>query len=149
VRSLERGVRNSKREAGTNSMNNENLKLRTKQFALRVIKLVESLPGDGTSAILGRQLLRAGTSVGTNYRAACRSKSAADFVSKMGTVEEEADESGYWMELLVDAGKVKAEKASALVQEAGELTAIAVSSINTARKSPSFSFHTPHSVLRT
>ncbi len=118
-------------------MNNENLKIRTKQFALRIIKLVESLPRDGTSIVLGKQLLRAGTSVGANYRAVCRSKSAADFISKMGTVEEEADESSYWMELLVDAGKVKTLKVSALLQEAGELTAIAVSSINTARKSAS------------
>ena len=117
-------------------MNNENLKLRTKQFALRVIKLVESLPGDEVSKILGRQLLRAGTSVGANYRAVCRSKSVADFISKMGTVEEGADECGYWMELLVEAGKVKTVKTSALMQEASELTAIAISSINTARKSP-------------
>jgi len=116
-------------------MNNENLKQRTKQFALRIVKLVESLPPDEISRMLGRQLLRAGTSVGANYRAACRSKSAADFISKMGTVEEEADESGYWMELLVEAGKIKAAKVSALMPEASELTAIAVSSINTARKS--------------
>ena len=116
-------------------MSNENLKQRTKQFALRVIKLVESLPADQTSRILGKQLLRSGTSVGANYRAASRSKSTADFISKMGTVEEEADESGYWMELLAEAGKVKPAKLSALMQEAGELTAISVSSINTARKS--------------
>ena len=116
------------------SMSNENLKLRTKQFALRVIKLFESLPKDEVSRVLGRQLLRAGTSV-SNYRAACRHKSSADFISKMGTVEEEADECGYWMELLVDAGKVKAVKISALMQEANELTAIAIASINTARKS--------------
>lgn len=118
-----------------NHMDNENLKRRTKQFALRIIKLVESLPPGETSRILGRQLLRAGTSVGANYRAACRSKSAADFVSKMGTVEEESDESVYWIELLVEAGKVKATKTSALLQEANELTAIAVSSVNMARKS--------------
>ena len=116
-------------------MNNENLKSRTKQFALRVIKLVESLPQDAVSNVLGRQLLRAGTSVGANYRAACRGKSAADFVSKMGTVEEEADESGYWIELLLEAGKIEIAKVSDLLQEANELTAIAVSSINTARKS--------------
>jgi four helix bundle protein len=130
-------MRNS--ECGNNSkrrlMKNENLKLRTKQFALRIIKLVESLPRDLTSNVLGRQLLRAGTSVGANYRAVCRSKSAADFISKMGTVEEEADESGFWMELLVDAGKVKSVRISSLLQEANELTAIAVSSVNTARKS--------------
>jgi four helix bundle protein len=80
-------------------------------------------------------LLRAGTSVGANYRAACRSKSAADFISKMGTVEEEADESGYWMELLAEAGKIRSEMISSLMREADELTAIAVASINTARKS--------------
>ncbi len=72
-------------------MSNENLKFRTKLFALNVIKLVENLPRDGTSIILGKQLLRAGTSVGANYRAACRSISTADFISKMGTVEEEAE----------------------------------------------------------
>jgi len=118
-------------------MRNEPLKLRTKQFALRVIKLVESLPKDEVSRVLGRQLLRAGTSVGANYRAVCRSKSAADFISKMGTVEEEADESGYWMELLVESGKIKTAMTSALMQEADELTAIAVSSIITARKTRS------------
>jgi four helix bundle protein len=118
-------------------MGNENLKLRTKQFALRVIELFEGLPHDQTSNVLGRQLLRAGTSVGANYRAACRRKSAADFISKMGTVEEEADESGYWMELLVASGKIQEPKISALMQEANELTTIAVSSINTARKSAS------------
>ena len=73
-------------------MNNENLKKRTKKFALDVIKFFESLPKSETSRILGRQLLRAGTSVGANYRAACCAKSTADFTSKMGTVEEEADE---------------------------------------------------------
>jgi four helix bundle protein len=119
------------------NMSNEPLKLRTKQFALRVIKLVESLPKDEVSRVLGRQLLRAGTSIGANYRAVCRSKSAADFISKMGTVEEEADESGYWMELLVDSGKIKTAMTSALMQEADELTAIAVSSIITARKTQS------------
>ncbi|MGA3285465.1 MAG: four helix bundle protein [Verrucomicrobiota bacterium] len=118
-------------------MSNENLKQRTKQFALRVIRLVESLPHDGISDVLGKQLLRAGTSVGANYRAACRAKSTADFISKMGMVEEEADESGYWMELLVDSGRIRLTKVSALVREASELTAIAVSSINTTQKSSS------------
>lgn len=118
-------------------MTNGNLKFRTKQFALRAIKLVGNLPHDTTLNVLDRQLLRAGTSVGANYRAVCRSKSVADFISKMSTVEEEADESGCWMELLVDAGKIKAAKTCSLLQEANELTAIAVSSINTARKSQS------------
>ena len=116
-------------------MSHENLKNRTKRFALDVINFVESLPPGQTCKILGNQLLRAGTSVGANYRAACRGKSTADFISKMGTMEEEADESGYWIELLVDSGKVKVKDASTLIKEAGELTAIAISSINTARKS--------------
>lgn len=116
-------------------MSNENLKVRTTQFALWIIKLVESLPKDEVSRVLGRQLLRSGTSIGANYRAACRSKSAADFISKMGTVEEEADESGYWMELLVESEKATPAKLSALMKEADELTAIAVASITTARKS--------------
>ena len=76
-------------------MNCENLKRRTKKFGLDVIRLVEKLPKDEVSRILGRQLLRSGTSVGANYRAACRAKSSADFISKLGNVEEEADESGY------------------------------------------------------
>jgi four helix bundle protein len=114
-------------------MNNENLKRRTKRFALEIIKLTENLPKDQTSRVLGAQLLRSGTSVGANYRAVCRAKSTADFISKFGTVEEEADESGYWLELLVDAGKLSSEPAAALMEEANELTAIAVASIKTAR----------------
>jgi four helix bundle protein len=116
-------------------MNNENLKQRTKRFALNVISLTESLPKDQTCRILGGQLLRSRTSVGANYRAVCRAKSTADFISKFGTVEEEADESGYWLEPLVDAGKLSSKPAAALMQEASELTAIAVASINTARRS--------------
>jgi four helix bundle protein len=118
-------------------MNYEDLKRRTKKFGLNIIRLVESLPKDRTCNILGDQLMRAGTSVGANYRAACRAKSSADFVSKLGTVEEEADESGFWLEMLVDAEKLAPTVAAPLIQEAGELTAIAVSSINTARKSGS------------
>ncbi len=110
------------------------MKQRTKQFALRVIRLVESLPRGRTAEVIGRQLLRAGTSVGANYRAACRAKSTADFISKMGTVEEEADESLYWMELLIEAEIVKPEKLEYLMKEADELVAITVSSINTAKK---------------
>lgn len=116
-------------------MKHENLKQRTKRFALDVIKLTENLPKDQRCRILAGQLLRCGTSVGANYRAACRAKSTADFISKFGTVEEEADESGYWLELLVDAGMLSPKPAAHLIQEANELTAIAVASINTARKS--------------
>ncbi len=112
----------------------QDLKQRTKQFALRVIQLVESLPKNRTAEVIGRQLLRSGTSVGANYRAGCRAKSKADFISKMGTVEEESDESLYWMELLIEAGIVKPELLGPLMQEADELLAITVTSINTARK---------------
>jgi four helix bundle protein len=116
-------------------MKDPDLKRRTKRFALDIIKFVESLPRDETARILGRQLLRAGTSVGANYRAAKRAKSPADFMSKMGTVEEEADESGYWIESLIESGKATMEKAGPLLTESDELVAIAVSSINTARGS--------------
>jgi four helix bundle protein len=115
-------------------LDKEELKQRTKQFALRVIRLIKALPRSKTGDVIGRQLLRSATSVGANYRAACRAKSTADFISKMGTVEEEADESLYWMELLIEAGLVKAERLKPLMQEADELVAITVSSINTAKK---------------
>ena len=115
-------------------MDKEELKGRTKQFALRVIRLVEALPRGKTADVLGRQLLRSGTSVGANYRAACRAKSTADFIAKMGIVEEETDESVYWMELLVEAGITKAELLEALMNEGNEILAISVASIITARK---------------
>ncbi len=117
-------------------MDANQMKQRTKAFALRIIKLVETIPATQTGRVLGRQLLRAGTSVGANYRAACRAKSNADFISKMGTVEEEADETSYWMELLVDAGLVKQRKLDLLLKEADELVAITVASINTTRRRP-------------
>jgi len=96
-------------------MGKEDLRQRTKQFALRVIRLVESLPKGRTAEMIGHQLLRSGTSAGANYRAAFRAKFTADFISKMGTVEEEADELLYWMELLVEAGIVKSELLAALM----------------------------------
>ena len=114
-------------------MDKEVMKKRTKQFALRVILLVESLPKGRTTEVLGRQLLRSGTSVGANYRSACRARSTADFISKMGIVEEEADESLFWMELLVESGNMKTVKLEPLLKEADELLAIAVSSIKTAK----------------
>ena len=115
-------------------MNTDDLKQRTQGFALRVIRLAESLPKALGASVIGRQLLRAGTSVGANYRAACRARSKADFISKMGIVEEEADESVYWMELLAEARLVSREKLAPLIEEANELVAIMVASINTTRK---------------
>lgn len=78
-------------------MNSQDLKQRTKSFALRIIKLVESLPRERVSDVLGKQILRSGTSVGSNYRAACRAKSPADFIFKLGIVEEELDETIFWL----------------------------------------------------
>jgi four helix bundle protein len=115
-------------------MNHTDLKLRTKHFALDTINFSEALPKDEASRILGRQLLRSGTSVGANYRAANRAKSNADFVNKMTIVEEEADECCYWLELLTEAGKTTPAKTAHLIREANELVAISVASINTARR---------------
>ncbi len=92
------------------------MKRRTKQFALRIIRLVESLPKGRTANVIGQQLLRSGTSVGANYRAACRAKSNADFISKTRTVEEETDESLYWMELLIEAEIVEYTQLDSLIK---------------------------------
>jgi four helix bundle protein len=114
-------------------MNKIDLKPRTMMFALRIIEFVESLPKGRTSDVIGRQLLRAGTSVGSNYRSACRAKSQADFIAKMGIVEE-ADECMYWMELLVQSKIVASEQIESLLKEADEILAITVSSIKTAKR---------------
>jgi four helix bundle protein len=114
-------------------VNENDLKKRTKQFGLAVIRLVESLPSGQTARIIGNQLLRSGMSVGANYRAACRGKSKADFIAKAGISLEEADECLYWMELLQEAGIVPAEKLKDLMKEADELVAIFTATIKTAR----------------
>jgi len=106
---------------------------RTKRFALEVMKLVETLPHNRTADVIARQLLRCGTSVGANYRAACRGRSTFDVVAKLGIVEEEADESIYWMELLTDSGMVSSDRSAALKKEANELVAMTVASIKTLR----------------
>src|SRR5882762_7506729 len=115
-------------------MKSEEMKARTRAFALRVIRLAESLPSTPTANVIRNQMLRCGTSVGANYRAACRAKSRADFVSKMGTVEEEADETIYWMELLIESGLVDKNRVANLFDEANQLVAIVVTSIKTARE---------------
>lgn len=115
-------------------MTEDDLKRRTKEFALRVVKLVQSLPNNPVARHFGGQLLRSGTSVPANYRAACRSRSTADFIAKMGIVEEEADESFFWIEILVDTNNVKHELVADLLDEANQLVAIFVTSINTARR---------------
>ena len=112
----------------------DDLRKRTKSFALRVIALVDRLPRGKSSDVIGRQLLRSGTSVGANYRAACRAKSRADFISKIGTVEEETDESMFWMELLIESGSVQEQLLKDLMHESQEILAIIVSSIRTVRR---------------
>jgi four helix bundle protein len=114
-------------------MSVELLKERTQNLALRIIKLVESLPNTQTAHIVGKQLLRCGTSVGANYRAACRGRSRADFISKLGIVEEEADEAIYWIEILIKSDLVKQSKVENLLDETRQILAIVISSINTAR----------------
>jgi len=119
-------------------MDERTFKDRTKKFALAVVKLVESLPRTRTADVLGRQLLRAGTSVGANYRAACRGRSASDVVAKLGIVEEEADESIYWLELLLESGSTSVDRVAALTKEANELLAMTVASIKTLRSRNNF-----------
>jgi four helix bundle protein len=109
------------------------MKKRTRAFALRVIRLAESLPQTPATRVIGHQMLRCGSSVGANYRAACRARSKADFVSKMGIVEEEADETMYWMELLIEAEIVKPNRIADLIDEANQILSIVVSSIKTAK----------------
>jgi len=114
-------------------MTQDELKKRTKDFALRVARLVASLPNTYMGRHVGGQLTRCSTSVPANYRAACRARSKAEFIAKMGIVEEEADESAFWIEFAVDTSLVKDERITALLSEAYELLAIFVASINTAR----------------
>lgn len=114
-------------------MNSEELKKRTKQFALDIIKLVENFPKNRIGDVLGKQLLKSATSLGANYRSACRSQSHAHFVSKISIVEEEADESLYWLELATESGLVREENVKRLIKEANELTSIFTASRKTAK----------------
>jgi len=111
----------------------KDLKQRTRQFALRIIRLYRSLPRTEESHILGKQLLRSGTSVGANYRAACRARSKAEFIAKLGIVLEESDETIFWLELLKEAGVGNSESLQPLIKEADELTSIFVASLRTAK----------------
>ena len=112
-------------------MTESEMKRRTKDYSLRILQLVDDLPETRTARIIANQLARAGTSVAANYRAVCRAKSSADMVAKVTTVEEEADECAFWLELLSEAGLMSATQTGALLQEAGELTAIMVASRRT------------------
>jgi four helix bundle protein len=116
-------------------MTRSEMKERTKAYANRIVNLCCSLPNNWVAQILGGQLLRSGTSVGANYRAVCRAKSAADFLNKLKIVEEECDESMFWMELLVDNNLVKASRLQNLLLEANEILSIVVASAKTVRAS--------------
>jgi len=113
-------------------MTEDELKRRTKQFPLRIMRPVAALPRTVEARVIGKQLVEAGTSVGANYRAACRARSRAEFVAKLGIAEEEADESGYWLELIIEGGLMPEKSVAALHKEAGEVLAIISSSRLTA-----------------
>jgi four helix bundle protein len=113
-------------------MNEIEMKNRTKQFALRVLKMADALPANRSGNAIANQIVRSGTSVAANYRALCRAKSRADFINKTSIVEEEADESCFWLELIVDAGLLTAGRVQPLLDEADEITAILVASRKTA-----------------
>ena len=115
-------------------MTTDELKKRLKVFALRIIKLSESLPNNTTGNIIAKQIIRSGTSPGANYRSACLGKSDKDFLNKLKMVEEELDETLYWLELIVESGLVKANLLDELMKENLELFKIIVSSINTMKK---------------
>lgn len=110
------------------------LKLRTKKFALAIIRVVQSLSNRSENRVIGQQLLRAGTAVEANYRAACRARSRADFISKMGIVIEEADECCFWLELLLESHRAESLDIVPLLKEGNELTAIFTSSKKTAEQ---------------
>ena len=114
-------------------MTGEEVKQRTKELALRIMRLVDALPNTRSGRAIGNQLVRSGTSIGANYRAACRARSGAEFLAKLGIAEEEADETGYWLELIIDGELLPKPRVDPLRTEASELTAIIVASIKTAR----------------
>lgn len=115
-------------------MTPEVLKDRTKQFALRAMKLSDALPRTRSGNVIANQLIRCATSVGANYRASCRARSTADFIAKIGITLEESDESVYWLELIVESGMMPEKRVSSLLKEGNELVAIFVASSNTAHR---------------
>jgi four helix bundle protein len=115
-------------------MNRDELKERTKQFALRVMRLVDALPKSSKGRALASQLIRSGTSVAANYRAACRGRSRAEFIAKIGVVEEEADETALWLELIIADAFLSKKKVQSLLDEANELVAIMAASYISAQK---------------
>ena len=130
-------------------MTKDEIKIRTKQFALKVIELIEDIPKTNVGNVITRQIIRSGTSVAANYRAACRAKSNADFVYKITIVEEECDETLFWLELMKEANLLKGEKLETLLKEADELTAIFTASGKTAKQNnPKSKSQNPKSAFR-
>jgi four helix bundle protein len=117
-------------------MDQQEMKRRTKEYAKRIVKLCRSLPPTWDARRVGDQLFRAGTSVGANYRAACRARSRADFISKLSIVLEETDESLYWLEIIAETKLLQEKLLLSLMQEGNELISILVSTINTSKRSP-------------
>ena len=115
------------------TVNSEEMKDRTKQLALTIIRLCRTLPGSQEARIISRQLLRSATSVAANYRAVCRARSTADFISKLGLILEEADETLFWLELLVDAGITSKQQIYAPLDEANQLVSIFAASLRTVK----------------
>ena len=116
------------------TMTAEIMKDRTKKFAKQIILLCRKLPKNREGNLIGNQIFRSGTSVASNYRAACRGRSKAEFIAKMGIAEEEADETLFWLEVIEEVEIFKKDSISSLMQECNEILSIVVSSINTARR---------------
>lgn len=121
-------------ESGNGTLSRVEFSRRTFLFGIRIVKLTQALPKTDAARVIGKQLLRCGTSVGANYRAAARARSRADFISKMGIVEEECDEAIYWMEMLAELQFVTQSRLKPLLEEANEILSITISSIKTARQ---------------
>ena len=136
---VDRGMRIAERKerslrVAETVMSAEDFRRRTFEFGIRVIRLVESLPTTDAAPVIGKQLLRCATAVGANYRAAARGRSRADFIAKTGIVEEECDESLYWLEMLVDLRLISGSRSKNLRDEANEILSIVVALIKTARR---------------
>ena len=129
-------------------MTEDDFKNRTKQISLRIINLVQALPPTTTATIIGKQLIRSDTSIGANYRAACRGKSRADVLHKLAIVEEEADESLYWIDLLIDSNIVSEHRLSSLTREINEVIRMVVASIKTIRTTSSNKPSNPKSKIQ-
>jgi four helix bundle protein len=122
-------------------MDEKVFKSRTKKLAVAIIKEVDKLPRSLAADVIGKQLVRSGTSIGANYRAACRAKSSPDMINKMKVVEEESDETEYWLEILVEAGLVPQNQVASIYKETDEILAMTVASLKTLRARQSSSHH--------